>query len=120
MKYFLLSLLLLSACSTLKDEDCRMRDWYVQGYSDGERGYDPEMFKTHIMVCEEDITKIKQDKYSEGYRKGADRYCKYRQGFLVGESGRPFPRVCKGRNYPRFIEGYNAGKKKALKQEGLK
>lgn len=97
-----------------------MRDWYVQGFSDGERGYDSEMFKTHIMVCEEDITEEKQSRYSEGYRKGAERYCKYRQGFLVGESGRPLPRVCKGRNYPQFIKGYNEGKKKALKEEGLK
>lgn len=116
MKYFFLLPFLLFSCSTLKDEECQNRDWYKQGLSDGERGYSSEMFKTYKMVCEEREDQKSLDRYNEGYRLGTQKYCTFNKGILVGESGRPYPSACPSKRYPKFKNGYQEGKKKALKQ----
>lgn len=114
MKYLLLSFILIS-CSTLKDEDCSNRNWHQQGLSDGERGYSSEMYTTYKKVCEQGEDPKTKKTYLQGYQKGAEKYCTYDKGKLVGESGRPYPTVCPSKKFPKFEKGYNLGKKKALK-----
>lgn len=114
MKFFLIPLILVG-CSTLKDEDCNNRNWFKQGFSDGERGYSSEMYTTYKKVCEQTEDPQTKKDYSQGYKEGAKKYCTYDKGVLVGQSGRPYPTVCPKEIFPDFNKGYISGKKKALK-----
>jgi hypothetical protein len=112
---YLLFALLLSSCSTLKDEECQNRDWHQQGLFDGQKGYSKEMYTTYLKVCEQQESSQSKEAYLKGYLQGTKRYCTYNKGLLVGESGRPYPDACPSDNYPQFSQGYKKGKKKALK-----
>lgn len=86
-----------------------MRDVGVQ---DSSRGLDSSMFQTYSGICQWENTPHQKELYLQGHEEGTKSYCTKRQGKLVAESGRPFPRQCK--SYNKFSIGYSEGKKKGL------
>lgn len=118
MKKVILTFFLLSSCATsIQEEDCNknMRD---VGFQDASKGLSSSMFKTYQSYCDWKDVNQQKASYLQGYNEGLNGYCTKRQGNLVGESGRPFPNQCKGRQ--EFSFGYAEGKKKALQKRAKK
>lgn len=112
MKILISSLILLSllSCSTIKEEDCENRNWYQQGFLDGSSGLDRSMYDTYLKVCEQKETPESKETFMKGHALGSTKYCTKRNGYLVGESGRPLPKQCDSLEFPDFKEGYEKGR----------
>ncbi len=108
-KIFLLFCLLLSACSTMKPEECYNANWRGIGYNDAIQGR-TVWLKSRTQACAK--VKLKPDRkaYLAGYQAGSKKFCTYKNGFLTGRSGNDKTKICLTPNLAKpFYDGYIDG-----------
>jgi hypothetical protein len=76
-----LPLLLLAACASLTEADCRSMDWYRRGYDDGYFGNPPQDIRL-AGQCAAHGVRISESRYAEGWRAGHDEWDR-----LIGSYG---------------------------------
>lgn len=97
---WLLSLIVLTGCATLSQEDCRRGDWYGLGIKDGLAGETGGRLSEHAKACYEYGIAVGNDAYLAGREQGLREYCRLENAFAVGLNGRPYHHVC-----PPAIDG---------------
>lgn len=96
----LLSLIVLSGCATLSQEDCLRGDWFGLGVKDGLAGETTSRLSDHAKACYEYGIAVRNDAYLAGREQGLRDYCRLDNAFNVGLNGYPYHHVC-----PPAIDG---------------
>ena len=108
-KIFLLFGLLLSACSTMKPEECYNANWRDIGYNDAIQGR-KVWLQSRTQACAK--VKLKPDRkaYLAGHQVGSKQFCNYKNGFIRGRIGNDKTKICIAPNLAKpFYDGYKDG-----------
>ena len=89
-----LLLLLLGACATLDEGQCKQGDWYTIGKSDGAEGRQADFILQHAKACNEFGIKPIRSEWERGRQDGLKLYCTPSRVYLDGKRGRIMPPVC--------------------------
>lgn len=111
--------LLLSACSTLSEQECRNGDWRAIGYRDGQSGRPLARLDEHREACTEFGINPNQRAYEEGRDRGIAFYCTAANGLAVGKRGEHYAGVCPDRSEGSFLNSYEIGRDIYLARQRL-
>jgi hypothetical protein len=100
---------LLSACSSLSEDECRVGDWYGIGFGDGTAGKSLDELQEHREACADYGIAPNLDAYIDGRNRGLAQYCRPGSGYRQGVAGHEYDGVCTGPGELAFIEAFNAG-----------
>ncbi|QFI53760.1 DUF2799 domain-containing protein [Aeromonas simiae] len=104
--------LLLGACSTLSEEECRNASWYNLGYQDGERGRTQQEIPKYRESCNEYGVKVDETEWKRGYQKGLELFCIPELAYSKGRDGVEYLGVCP--NDASFLKQYQRGRDEYL------
>mgnify|MGYP000462593198 FL=1 len=99
------SLILVSACTAISEEECRLGDWYQVGLQDGQAGK-KNYAATYNKDCSEYKVKVDRTLYNEGRAEGLKSFCTYENGVVQGSSLNGYSRVCPASLSKAFLDGY--------------
>lgn len=102
--------LLLSACATLSEDECKTASWYDLGYEDGANGYQASRVGKHRSACAKYGIRPDLAAYNQGRAKGLHQYCTPANGYNSGVSGVAYTGICSGYNEAQFLSAYHIGK----------
>jgi hypothetical protein len=105
-----LILLLLSACATLNEQECRSGDWAAVGYRDGQNGRPASRLDEHRKACSEYGVSPKPRVYEEARERGLNFYCTPANGLAVGRRGEGYAGVCPNWSEGEFLQTYTIGR----------
>lgn len=103
------SLLTLSACSSISKEECQIGDWYSLGVNDGKAGELSSKFRDYQKDCGKHGVAPDFKAYTEGHSQGLVFYCDFPHGEAHGRSGADYNTACTGKLEPAFRSGYQQG-----------
>jgi hypothetical protein len=107
----LITMLVLSACATISEEECLAADWYSIGVEDGSKGYPMSRIGNYRKDCAEVGVAPDAEQYRQGRLVGLESFCTYERGYSEGKRGARNGNVCPpGPLEAEFAEGYNAGR----------
>ncbi|OGS77034.1 MAG: hypothetical protein A2Z94_01700 [Gallionellales bacterium GWA2_55_18] len=111
-------LALLSACSTLNEQECRSADWHQLGIKDGQQGEPANLLDEHKESCTRYNVRPDESRYLAGREAGLKQYCQPGNAFRLGMNGEAYKGVCPldvdaafRRNNAAALEVYNSKKK---------
>jgi hypothetical protein len=87
-------LLLLAACATLDEGECRQGDWFEIGKADGAAGRQADFILQHAKACNEYGIRPVRSEWERGRQEGLKLYCTPRRVYEDGKRGRIMPQVC--------------------------
>lgn len=102
-------LLLLNACASLTESECRAGDWRAIGYRDGQNGRSFGRIEDHRNACAEFGVVPNVTLYREGHARGLLFYCTPTNGLAVGRRGDTYLGVCPPDLEPSFLRYYASG-----------
>ena len=106
----LITLLFLSACASISEEECLAADWYSIGVEDGSKGYPMSRIGAYRKDCAEVGVAPDAEQYSQGRMVGLESFCTYERGYAEGKRGASNKAVCPpGPLEAEFTQGYNDG-----------
>ncbi|WP_144393767.1 DUF2799 domain-containing protein [Pleionea sediminis] len=105
----MMSMMLLSSCATLSEEECRIADWQTIGYEDGLRGLLTSRISQHREACADVGVKPDLQSYLAGHKRGLVQFCVPNKGFDLGRRGGRYNGVCSGPAEHEFLRGYRSG-----------
>lgn len=86
--------LLLPACATLDEDDCRQGDWFAIGRQDGVAGRKAGFLREHAKACADYGVKPDQSLWLKGRAAGLPQYCAPDRAFREGRRGKHLSPVC--------------------------
>lgn len=105
------TLIFLSACATISEEECLAADWYSIGVEDGARGYPISRIGNYRKDCAEVGVAPDAEQYRQGRLVGLESFCTYERGYSEGKRGASNRNVCPaGALEAEFTEGYDEGR----------
>jgi hypothetical protein len=107
---FMVSILVLSGCATLNEEECLTADWYQIGYEDGARGYPDTRIASHREACAKHGIAPQFRDYQDGHDEGVLSFCTQRNGFVQGQKGYQYSGICPPSVERDFLDAYQAGR----------
>jgi Protein of unknown function (DUF2799) len=102
--------LLLAACSSMSEKQCRSVDWSERGERDAYDGQVRERIASYQDACSEFGIQADAAAYNAGYAKGLRLYCTPQRGYAMGKAGSGYRRICPPESEPAFLTGYDTGK----------
>lgn len=111
MRYILLlaPLLLLAACATLSEDQCRAGNWYDIGLKDGANGRQASFLTQHAKACRDyGITPSAAD-WERGRQDGLPQYCTPSRAFDEGKRGKHLSPVCPANQLARLERANERG-----------
>lgn len=106
---FILPYLVISACTSLSQDECRKGNWFEIGQIDGTKGRVLSAFKDQVKACNSYSSKPDIRLYKDGRTFGLARYCTSSSGFKAGRFSRTYQNVCPSESQGEFIKGYRLG-----------
>lgn len=91
-------LLLIAACATLSEDQCRAGDWYAIGKNDGADGRKLNFVEQHAEACGEFGIDPDRKTWARGRADGLPLYCTPANAFDVGRGGKILSDVCPTRD----------------------
>lgn len=107
---FISSLVVLSGCATLGQDECLNADWLTIGYEDGAHGYPASRIASHRKDCARHGITPDFNRYEQGRLEGLQEYCMPQKGYNLGASGGQYSYVCPQDLEAAFLKGYYHGK----------
>ncbi|MDO3387112.1 DUF2799 domain-containing protein [Gilvimarinus sp. SDUM040013] len=104
------SLVILSGCSTLSEQECVNADWYLIGLEDGSRGYSVSRIGSHREACAKYSVVPNIESYRSGLSEGYKTYCAEANGYNTGLTGATYQNVCSGQGADKFVQAYQHGR----------
>jgi hypothetical protein len=98
----LAALVVLSACATLSEDQCRLDNWYEVGVQDGAKGRPADFILQHAKACNQFGIAPKAGPWREGRTEGLKQYCTASNAYSVGRRGQRLAPVCSGDNLERL------------------
>lgn len=114
------ALLLLTACATLSERECRDEDWYGIGADDGFDGAPASVIEEHRKACAEYGIEPDAEQYEAGRRDGLVQYCTVSRGFDIGRKGMMYGGGCPPGADQEFLRGHSLGRRFYDVEEELK
>lgn len=105
----MLSLLALSGCATMSEDQCMLADWSQAGFQDGSKGYARTRLADHAKACSGYGVRPDANAYFAGRARGLEVYCTPLHGFEVGRKGEARSEACPPALAAAFLAGYNDG-----------
>lgn len=87
-------LILLNACATLSEKECRTADWRQLGVADGQKGYPDNRLESHREACKDFGILPDTKLYLDGRNAGLATYCQPDNAFRLGMNGESYKGVC--------------------------
>ncbi len=111
MKYILLLLapLVLAACATLSEDQCRAGDWRAIGQNDGSNGRKPDFIIQHAKACNKIGIAPVRAAWEDGRQEGLTLYCRPRRAYEEGAKGKKLSPVCPIENLSRLERANDRG-----------
>jgi len=106
----LASLVVLSGCATLSEEECLTADWFSIGFEDGANGYPSNRIGAHREACAKHGVTPDLRQYQDGHEEGLINFCTARNGFSRARNGYQYTGICPPSLEPEFLDGYQAGR----------
>lgn len=100
-------LLLLAACATLSENECRGGDWYQIGREDGVDGRKIAFIQQHAKACQDFGIRPVASEWRRGREDGLKQYCTPENAYRVGTRGSHLSPVCPTQGLAR-LERANA------------
>ncbi|MDN3648619.1 DUF2799 domain-containing protein [Reinekea marina] len=107
---FIATMLVLSGCATLSEDECLTADWYQIGYEDGARGYPDTRIASHREACAKHGVAPQFRDYLDGHSEGVLSFCTPRNGFVQGQKGYQYTGICPPSIEGEFLDSYQAGR----------
>jgi hypothetical protein len=108
--WLVVTVLLLSACATMDENQCLNADWYAIGVEDGARGRPLARLGDHRRACAKYGVAPQTERYLAGRNEGLESYCTYDRGYAMGRSGHGYADVCPGPLAANYSAGYRDGR----------
>jgi hypothetical protein len=108
-RFLIISLFLVSACSSLSQRECLEGDWYNIGVRDGSNGEAAALFQKHTEACREYGVNPNRQTYDTGRVEGLKVFCTPENGFALGKRGRFYYDVCPPGLAGNFLRRYRLG-----------
>ena len=103
--------LLLAACASLTEKECRAGDWREIGRKDGAAGVPLTELSRHREACAEHGVAPDTAQYREGHAAGLKSYCTPAGGYLAGRRGDSYREVCPaGAGEKAFLDAFRHGR----------
>lgn len=114
------SILMLSACAVVSQNECVVSNWHEQGVIVGTAGLSEYEARRSFESC--GVAKPVSDRnaYITGYHEGLDAYCTEANGFQIGVEGFLYQDVCPEDVEESFLIGYRAGSELFLADNDLR
>ncbi|WP_157954402.1 DUF2799 domain-containing protein [Saccharospirillum mangrovi] len=106
----LATLVVLSGCATLSEEECLTADWYSIGFEDGSNGYPSSRIGAHREACAKHGVTPDLRQYQDGHEEGLINFCTPRNGFNRARNGYQYSGICPPSLEADFLDGYQAGR----------
>ena len=108
-KLLLLFCFLLSACSTMKPQECVNANWKEIGYNDALQGR-TVWLKSRTQACAKVNLSPDRKAYLAGHKAGSKKFCTFKNGFLYGRRGNEKTNICITPSLAKpFYDGYKTG-----------
>lgn len=101
--------LLVAACTTLDETECRNADWYLIGVEDGRGGWSEDRLENHREACAELDVTPDAERYAAGREVGLVEYCTPTNGVNEGAQGHIYRGVCPEETRSEFLRGFRLG-----------
>ena len=111
--------LLVTACATLDEGECRSGDWRRLGYVDGLRGYAKSRLADHDKACARYGVLPDPNAWQLGYIEGQMRYCTARSGYEQRRDGNGYADVCPPDTDAAFRPAWEDGRRVAALLDAL-
>ncbi len=105
-----LYLLLLPACVSLTEEECRAGDWDRIGVSDGAEGRSPDHIEAHRRACARAGVSPDAEAWLRGRERGLRLYCTPAKAYEVAREGRTLRPGCTSEEIARLQPAYDWGR----------
>jgi hypothetical protein len=89
-----LTLLVMSGCATMNEQECLSADWESVGYADGRKARESTRLNKHRAACIDHGIAADRNAYDRGYEKGISTFCSEDMAFIFGTGGEPVPSSC--------------------------
>ena len=107
--FALAPLMILGACATLDEGECRRGDWFAVGKEDGRQGRDADFIYQHAKACNEfGVLPVRSD-WERGRQEGLRYYCTPTRAFQIGRQGRSLRPVCPAEIVPQLQRANQRG-----------
>lgn len=107
----MLCVVMLSACSSMSEQECKNADWRKVGYEDGRSGKYTTSFDEYVKDCSKAKVEPDNQAYLLGREDGLRLYCTPEHGFDLGKSGYSAHSVCPTETSTDFMDSYREGSK---------
>jgi hypothetical protein len=103
-------LVVLSACATLNEDQCRDANWQQLGYDDGQAGRHASHIDLHRQACQRHNLPIQAEEWRAGWEIGIRQYCTPQNGLNEGRAGRSYANSCPDDLRADFEDAYRVAK----------
>jgi len=103
--------LVFTACASLSEDECKLANWEVIGYEDGNKGYGQAQIGKHRSACAKHGIAPDLTTYQQGHQRGVRAFCNPSRAYSMGKRGSQYKGMCPKDLEPAFIKAYRAGKK---------
>ncbi len=108
--FSLLFVVVLSACATLSENQCKQGDWYDIGVRDGSGGYGGDRLNKHSEACQEYGVAPNREAYEKGRGEGLKSYCSPDNAYHMGRRGGSYRGGCPAELETAFLRKFEAGR----------
>lgn len=102
--------LLLSACTTMSADECRVANWRDVGYLDGKQGQSLTLLNRRMEACAKAQVTLDAPLYHQGREQGLQQFCRIDNAAPHGLSGRYYQGVCPAEIDGEFRVRFDAGR----------
>jgi hypothetical protein len=102
-------LLVLAACASLSEDECRGGDWAGIGFQDGTEGRTEAFFAEHRKACAEYGIAPAFAPWAAGRAAGLERYCTPATAYAAGRRGNRLSPVCGQAALAAMLPAYDWG-----------
>ena len=104
------ALLVLAACTTLSEEECRAGDWFQIGVSDGAEGRGTDRIEAHRRACAPAGIAPDVEAWLRGRERGLRLYCVPPKAYEAGRRGRAIAEGCTAAELTRMRPAWEWGR----------
>jgi len=115
----LLTLLSLSGCAVISEEECFDANWRQRGLNDGNQGYTTARLNDYLKICNRAGANVNTANYLQGHQHGVQLYCTPERGRQEGLKGRTYRGVCPTSLEASFLHAYQPAYDVYRKEQAL-
>jgi len=112
--------LVFTACASLSEDECKLANWEVIGYEDGNKGYGQAQIGKHRSACAKHGIAPDLATYQQGHQRGVRAFCNPSRAYSIGTRGSQYKGMCPKDLEPAFLKAYRAGKKVHIASQRVK